>query len=118
MAIHIDHTKCCYANGTCSCVPASGEIYDNLLKTHSSKKCCVETCPVGALTQNGRITLKIYNVLGQEIRTFASRTQTAGLETVQRDGKNSHGQAVSSGVYFYRLETPGFTKTMKMMMMK
>lgn len=57
MAIHIDHAKCCYANGTCSCVPASGETNDNLMKTHSSKKCCVETCPVGALTHNGRIVV-------------------------------------------------------------
>ncbi len=70
------------------------------------------------LPENGRVSLKIYNVLGQEIRTLVNGTQSAGLQAVQWDGKDNHGQAVSSGVYFYRLETSSFTKTMKMMMMR
>ncbi len=70
------------------------------------------------LPENGHVSLKIYNVLGQEIRTLVKGTQSAGLQTVQWDGRDKRGQAVSSGVYFYRLETSSFTKTMKMMMMR
>jgi hypothetical protein len=70
------------------------------------------------LPVNSKVSLKIYNLLGQEIRTLVNGTQSAGLQTIQWDGKDNRGQAVSSGVYFYRLETPGFTKTMKMMMMR
>ena len=70
------------------------------------------------LPAEGFVSLKIYNTLGQEIRTLVDGTQSSGLYKVIWDGKNRYGQAVPSGVYLYRLETNSFTKTMKMIMMK
>ena len=50
-------------------------------------------------------TLKIYNLLGQEVRTLVDGEREAGYYTVTWNGKDYHGQDVSSGVYFYRLKS-------------
>ena len=65
-----------------------------------------------------RTTLNIYNILGQEIRTLVDEPKDAGYYTVTWDGKDSQGQNVSSGVYFYRLQTENFVETKKMVLMR
>jgi hypothetical protein len=70
------------------------------------------------LKEAGKVSLKIYNVLGQEVRTLVSGAQTAGFKNIAWDGRNNAGQAVSSGIYVYRLETSGFVKSRKMMLLK
>jgi hypothetical protein len=50
------------------------------------------------------ITLKIYNLLGQEVRTMLNTYQYPGEVDVRWDGTNTGGTPVASGVYFYRLE--------------
>jgi hypothetical protein len=52
---------------------------------------------------NADVTLKIYNLLGQEIKTLVSGMQNRGRYTVQFDGTN-----LASGIYFYVLEGNGF----------
>jgi hypothetical protein len=65
------------------------------------------------------VQLKIYNILGQEVTTIVNEVQSAGIYTVQWNGKNSAGQNVGSGVYFYQLKSDsGFLLTKKMMMLK
>ncbi len=63
-----------------------------------------------------RLSLKIYNSLGQEVRTLIDAFQTAGYKTVPWDGRNSAGKILSSGVYFYRLQAAGFAQTKKLVM--
>lgn len=70
------------------------------------------------LPASHKVTLKIYNTLGQEVRTLVDREQTAGLYSVQWDGKNNFGQPVSSGIYIYRLQAGSYTKSMKLMLIK
>lgn len=70
------------------------------------------------LPRASRVELKIYNLLGQEVRTLVNATKNAGRQTVVWDGRNDAGDAVSSGIYIYRIVTPGFTKSMKMMLIK
>ncbi|RMH93487.1 MAG: T9SS C-terminal target domain-containing protein [Calditrichaeota bacterium] len=48
-------------------------------------------------------TLKVYDLLGREIKTLINRRLTPGEYTVQWDGTDASGAPVSSGVYFYRL---------------
>jgi len=55
--------------------------------------------------ENTRVVLKIFTVHGKEIRTLVNEKQTAGLKSVIWDGKDSAGNTVSSGVYFYRIQT-------------
>lgn len=61
----------------------------------------------------GNITLEIYNVLGQEVRTLVNEVQNAGSHVMIWDSRNDAGNAVASGVYFYRLQAGGFVRTQK-----
>jgi hypothetical protein len=70
------------------------------------------------LPVNSHITLKIYDQLGREIKTLVNGIQTAGKYSIQWNGKNSSGQDVGSGIYFYRLRTSkGFADTGKMILL-
>ena len=65
------------------------------------------------LPQRTNVTLKVYNVLGQEVRTLVSGGQSIGSHSVQFDGSN-----LPSGVYFYRLQAGTFTETKKLTVLK
>ena len=71
-----------------------------------------------SLAKAGQATLKIYNTKGQLVRILLSGAKSSGSHTVVWNGLNNEGKAVSSGLYFYRLDAPGFTKTRKMMLLK
>ena len=66
----------------------------------------------------GHVSLMVFNVLGQQVRTLVDNEMPAGSHLVSWDGTSSSGNAVSSGVYFYRLETGSFVETKKMMLLK
>ena len=53
-----------------------------------------------------RTTLKIYNILGQLVRTLVDKEKAPGNYNVVWDGKDDSGKEVSSGIYFYQLKTP------------
>jgi hypothetical protein len=64
------------------------------------------------------VTLRIYNALGQEIRTLVDQVQDAGVYSAQWDGKDNHGRQLSTGLYLFRLEAGDFVMTRKMAMVK
>jgi hypothetical protein len=68
-----------------------------------------------ALPTSGRVSLIIYNVLGQEVETLVDGNMDAGIHTVTWEASS-----YSSGVYFYRLiaDNDKFVKTNKMMVLK
>ncbi len=69
-------------------------------------------------TRSG-ISLAVYNVLGQRVaRLISNREYMPGTHRIVWDGRNDYGQAASSGVYFYRLETRGFSETKKMLLIR
>jgi len=71
------------------------------------------------LPKNCRVTLTIYNIRGQKIRTLLDRNMEAGYKSVKWRGRNNAGQRVSSGIYIYKLHTStGFEKTKKMLLVK
>ncbi len=70
------------------------------------------------LPEDGFLTIKIYNLLGQEVRALVSGDQTGGMHSVLWDGRNNQGQVVASGIYLYRLHTKQFTQTKKMLFIK
>ena len=63
-------------------------------------------------------TLKMYNILGQEVVTLVNETKEAGYHSVQWDGTDGAGQEVPSGVYFYRIEAGTFIETRRMVLLK
>ena len=66
-----------------------------------------------SLQQTGYITLKVFNTIGEEVATLASNVEEAGSHEVGFDAS-----ALNSGVYYYRLESGGFSETNKMMLIK
>ena len=70
------------------------------------------------IAKSGNVKLSIYNVKGQLVRTLVSEKQEPGYRSVVWNGKNNHGNQVSSGVYFYHLKTADKVITKKMLLMK
>ncbi len=67
----------------------------------------------------GHVSLRIYNVAGQLVRTLVDAVQTPDvIQAAVWDGRDGAGRMVSSGVYFYRLVTKEVTKTRKMVLLK
>ncbi len=71
------------------------------------------------LPRAARVTLAIYNAIGQEVvRLVNNEGKPAGTHGVQWNGKDASGRTISSGVYFYRLQTPDAQITRKMTLIK
>jgi hypothetical protein len=64
------------------------------------------------------VQLRIFDILGREVRSLVNERHNAGSFTVTWDGKNNMGRQVSSGVYIYHLKAGEFTSSKKMVMMK
>ena len=70
------------------------------------------------LRVSGKVVLKVYNQVGQEIRTLVNENQAEGIHSVIWDGKNNSGNAVDPGVYFYQLRTGNdFSGTKKILLL-
>lgn len=71
-----------------------------------------------SLGQAGHVTLEIFNVRGQVVRTLVDDYMSAGDHTVDWDATTSSGQSVASGIYLYRLTANDVTATKKMNLLK
>ena len=72
------------------------------------------------LAESADVTLQIYNVLGQVVRTLvASEAQNAGRYQIRWNGMDDRGVSVSSGIYFYQISAEGkFQNVRKLMLLK
>ena len=70
------------------------------------------------LPEVSNITLTIYNMLGQKVRTFNYQNTSAGYHSVTWNATNDYGDPVGAGVYLYQLQTKDFVKTRKMVLLK
>ncbi|MDE2698166.1 MAG: T9SS type A sorting domain-containing protein, partial [Gemmatimonadota bacterium] len=72
------------------------------------------------LAESADVTLQIYNVLGQVVRTLvASEAQNAGRYQIRWNGMDDRGVPVSSGIYFYQISADGkFSDVRKLMLLK
>ena len=66
-----------------------------------------------SIPENGQTTVKVYDVLGNEMATLINQYLAAGPHSVKFDAA-----ALSSGIYFYRLHTSGLTATRKLLLVK
>lgn len=71
-----------------------------------------------SLPERTQVSLIIYNILGEKVKTLVNETRDAGTYSVQWNGRDEAGNSVANGIYFYRLKTETFEKTMKMVLMK
>jgi hypothetical protein len=71
-----------------------------------------------SLTKYARISIVIYDVLGKKIKTLADDFYGAGSYSIVWNGRDEYGNAVSSGVYFYRITSGNFSQTKNMVLLK
>jgi hypothetical protein len=77
-----------------------------------------ETTISFSLVQEGPVLLEIFNIKGQKIKTLLNDVTTPGIHNLIWQGKDDNNHPVSSGVYFYRLNTVDFSKIKKMILIK
>jgi len=70
------------------------------------------------LPQREFVSLKIYNILGQEVRILKDGIAESGKHSVVWDGKNEGGMVMPSGVYFYKFKTENFVNIKKLILLK
>jgi len=77
------------------------------------------------LPSDGHVTLKVYNTLGQIVRTLVDEVKPAGVHVVRWDGIDDGGREVASAIYFASIvvrsqdgSTPEFNSTRKLLLMR
>jgi hypothetical protein len=70
------------------------------------------------VARSSDISIKVYNAMGQLVRTLKDGRVQPGRYSVHWDGTNTSGEKVSSGVYFYKMEAGKFQATKKMLIVK
>jgi len=68
-----------------------------------------------SIKNRGNVLIKVFNLLGNEVATLINEERSAGKYSLNFDANN---YKLSSGIYFYRIETPGFTSQKKMIVLK
>ena len=78
-----------------------------------------ETAIKYQISQASVVTLKIFNLLGQQVRTLVNKQQVAGAYTARWDGKDDFGRQVASGIYIYQIKAgDNFKKSRRMLLLK
>jgi len=77
-----------------------------------------ETMIEYGLPKEVEVTIKIFNVYGQEIRTLVQGYQQPGHHRIQWDGKDDEGHHAASGLYHVRIVAEGFMEVRKMILVR
>ena len=64
------------------------------------------------------VHLVVYDILGREIVRLKNEQMEAGYHQVRWNGRDGVGRYLASGIYFARMATPGYSKTVKMLLLK
>ncbi len=71
-----------------------------------------------SLPRKARVTISVFNLLGQKIKDLIDDVRPAGSFETIWDGTDSSGKPAASGIYFYQLKTENFTDTKKLVLLK
>ncbi len=71
-----------------------------------------------SIPKDNVVEVRIYNSLGQQVKTLVSQYQSAGQHNVTWDGTNNFGQKVSSGTYIYIVKSGNYLDRKKMVLLK
>ena len=94
-------------------IPESIDVKGNYPNPFNANTTIVFTLP-----QELYITVTMYNIMGQKVRTLASGSRIAGIHNISWDGCDNSGQHVSSGIYFYKIESQNHVKSGRMLLLK
>jgi hypothetical protein len=103
--------------GTAGAEPA-GIRYGWELRQNVPNPCVTSTAIRYEVARPAHVRLQVYNTLGQVVRVLEDGRRQPGTYDVQWDGRNESGKHVSSGVYFYKIETERFTATRKLLVVR
>jgi len=70
------------------------------------------------LPESGTVTVRVYNLLGEQVRLLLNEEQAAGVYSIHWDTKDDLGRFVPSGVYLYRIQTGGYSAVRKAVFVK
>lgn len=70
------------------------------------------------IPEAGKVTLKIYNITGEQVKTLVDENMSAGFHQAIWDATDNSGNKISSGIYFYRITAGTFTQMNKIMLSK
>jgi hypothetical protein len=70
------------------------------------------------LPQLSQVTVTIYNLLGQKVKTLVNEQKKPGYYEVEWNGLNDHGVQVATGLYIYRIHAADFVRSKKMLLLK
>jgi len=71
-----------------------------------------------SVKEAGNVLLEVYNAKGQKIKTLVKSEMEAANHVVTWNGDDNSGKKVSSGIYFYKMKTTGYTSVKKMLLIK
>jgi uncharacterized repeat protein (TIGR01451 family)/TQXA domain-containing protein len=71
-----------------------------------------------ALPSSEKVSIKIYDIIGREVKTLVNEEKNAGTYSVLWNGRNNEGITVSSGIYLYRIYAGNYIETKKMTLVK
>lgn len=71
-----------------------------------------------AVSSESFVSIKVYDLLGREVKALATGQKSVGVHRVEWDGTDNSGNTVPSGMYLYRMTAGNFSQTKKMMLMK
>lgn len=71
-----------------------------------------------ALPDQGRVAIRVYDVMGRQVQVLVNSIQPAGKYEVKWNGKDSRGNQAASGMYFYQLQFEDRTMTKKMLLVR
>ncbi len=66
----------------------------------------------------GEVSLKVYDIIGQRVKTLVNERQNPGVYHVNWNGEDDRGRQASSGVYFYQLQVNGESRINKMVLLR
>ncbi len=92
--------------------------FENALQQNYPNPFNAQTTIRYQLREPGHVTIRIYDLLGHEVRLLTDQQKPAGEYSAQWDGKNNNGRNVTSGIYVYEMKAEGFVEKRKLLMLK
>ena len=77
-----------------------------------------ETTITYSLQDASPVTIEIYNIKGQLVKTLVNESKASGTHSVVWNGQDARGHTVSSGIYYYKMHAGKYSSTRKMILMK
>ena len=70
------------------------------------------------IPENVFVKFKVYDILGNSVKTLVNKTMTSGFKSIRWDATDNLDQSVSTGVYLYTIEAGEYRQTKKMILLK